>query len=248
MGAGRCPVSPGKLRLGARQRGTARPDHCLQRVGGPHLSYCWAEYPHPRGAWTKKAHGGPALGPHLSHGIHPPAQSLDISETAATSVGTPSLGQEALFKWSRKRCRPLCSSPPPPHVPLALFPGCRSRKLGCASLQWDGEDLKLGLLWGSILPAAMRTPPPPRTPGPAWARFGSGPCHQAGSWACRGLQGPLAEGAAHSCGLPVLGKQKGWHKDPSPMTSWRPGPGKEWVESPSALAGRASQSQPLVPC
>lgn len=42
-----------------------------------------------------------------------------------------------------------------------------------------------------------------------------------------GLLGPLAEGAAHSCGLSVLGKQRGWHKGPF---LWCPRPGKKLVE------------------
>lgn len=46
-----------------------------------------------------------------------------------------------------------------------------------------------------------------------------------------GLQGPLAEGAAHSCGLPVLGKQRAWDKDPF---LWCPRPGKELVGFPAA--------------
>lgn len=44
-----------------------------------------------------------------------------------------------------------------------------------------------------------------------------------------------ASGAVHFCGLLILWKQKGWYKDPCPVTSWRPGPGKNWL-SPSALA------------
>lgn len=48
---------------------------------------------------------------------------------------------------------------------------------------------------------------------------------------CWGLQGPLAEGAAHSCGLSLFGKQRGWHKDPF---LWCPRPSKELAEVPTA--------------
>lgn len=44
-----------------------------------------------------------------------------------------------------------------------------------------------------------------------------------------------------------LEKQKGWHEDLSPVTSWHPGPGKELAQSPSALARDMPESQLLVP-
>lgn len=57
-------------------------------------------------------------------------------------------------------------------------------------------------------------------------------CGQSGSFPSRlGASGPLAEGVAHSCGLPVLGKQGAWHKDPF---LWCPRPGKELVGFPTA--------------
>lgn len=83
------------------------------------------------------------------------------------------------------------------------------------------------------------------SPRPALAQAGSP------DWELplQGARETLAEGAAHACVLLVLGKQKGWRRDSSPVTSWRPGPGKELVPSPSAQAwDSASEPQPLVPC
>ena len=100
-----------------------------------------------------------------------------------------------------------------------------SRKPACTTLG-GREDPQLGLPWDSTPLAAVGTtahlalhrgPLWPWTVSPGWELY------------FQGLWGPLAEGVAHSCGLLVLGKQKGWHKNPSPVTSWRPGPGKELV-------------------
>lgn len=129
-------------------------------------------------------------------------------------------------------------------MPLTLlspFPR-RQNPRGCGAHPWVGTGYpQLGLLWSSTLLAAMRT-----TGHLALSRahFGPGRCHQAGSCSVGGLLGPLAEGAAHSCGLPVLWKQKGWHKDLSPVTSWAwQGIGCLHLH----CLGRASESQPLVP-
>lgn len=112
----------------------------------------------------------------------------------------------------------------PVPVSLVLWPPLRLQKQGCTAL--GGE-------WGpsTRVPVGFHSPgcqEDQRTPdtaqGPLWPRPGL-----SSGWELHfgGLWGPLAEGAVHSCGLPVLGKQKGWHKDSSPVTSWRPGPGKE---------------------
>lgn len=113
------------------------------------------------------------------------------------------------------------------NTPLAFPQAAEPPRVWCASPVGTG-DPQLGLLWGSTLLSAMRTTGHLAL---SWAHFGPGQCLQAGSCSVGGLLGPRAEGAAHSCGLPVLGEQKGWHKDPSPVTSWHPGPGKELVVS-----------------
>lgn len=141
--------------------------------------------------------GGPAPGPRALTRCPPlPSSFLTQVKLQQSLPGSLSFGSEALFLRGREGLQAGV-------LQAGLGPGLRKPESPGARV-WVGEgtlsegprgDSTLWLPWG-----------PQHTWWYPAAHVGSGPCRQAGSCTSRGLGGLLAEGAAHSCGLLVLGK------------------------------------------
>ena len=83
----------------------------------------------------------------------------------------------------------------------------------------------------------------PRGPQHKRAHFGPGHVTRL-ALALAGGSGAPGRGCGSFLQPACFWKQKGWHGDPSPVTSWRPGPDKELGQSPSALAWDMPLSPP----